>query len=105
MEGQVHESGIAGHAAKTWCVTTALLILLLGLVWAPFANAQTVVAMDVAEDATEANSQPKIGADSHGRVYLAFEKPAGGYWQILVAPSPDSLGRDRQQASRAGAHA
>ena len=52
---------------------------------AAHAQAQTVVATDVAEDATEANSQPKIGADSHGRIYLAFEKPAGGYSQIFVA--------------------
>ena len=72
---------------------------------AAHAQAQTVVATDVAEDATEANSQPKIGADSHGRIYLAFEKPAGGYSQIFVATSADSLRWDLQQVTRVGAHA
>src|SRR5438034_7604801 len=61
--------------------------------------------MDVAEDATEANSQPKIGASSHGRIYLAFEKPAAGYSQIFVALSAGSLRWNLQHVTRARTHA
>lgn len=69
------------------------------------ASAQAVVATGVAEDATEANSQPKIAADTSGKVYLTFVKPAGGYSQIFVASSADGRRWALEQVSRTRAHA
>lgn len=86
-------------------MTIPVVVLLILLVLSPFANAQTVVATDVSEEATEANSQPKIGADSHGKIYITFVKPSGGYSQIFVASSTDVRRWDLQQVTRARAHA
>ena len=76
------------------------------IVWtAAPASAQVVVATGVAEDATEANSQPKIASDKSGKVYLTFVKPVGGYSQIFVASSADGRRWAVEQVSRASAHA
>ncbi len=85
--------------------TIALFAFLFTLMWGPFANAQTVVAPDVTEDATQANSQPKIGVDAAGKIYITFVKTAGGYSQIFVASSTDGQRWDIQQVTRARAHA
>jgi len=85
--------------------TIALFAFLYTLMWGPFANAQTVVATDVTEDATQANSQPKIGVDASGKIYITFVGTAGGYSQIFVASSTDGRQWDIQQVTRARAHA
>lgn len=84
------------------CVLCLLLIVLT--VAAP-AGAQEIVATGVAEDATESNSQPKIGFDSAGTVHLAFVKPSGGRDQIFVASSPGGRAWSVQQVTRAVADA
>jgi len=63
--------------------------------------AQVVVATGVSEDATEANSQPKIGGDSGGTVYLTFVKPVGGTDQVFVASAPDGRRWTLRQISHA----
>ena len=80
-------------------------MLLLIMVTAVSAAAPTLVAPDVTEDATEANSQPKIGVDAPGKIYITFVKTAGGYSQIFVASSTDGQRWDIQQVTRARAHA
>lgn len=82
----------------------ALTLVVIALAAEP-AGAQVVVATDVTEDTTEANSQPKIGADSHGRIYLTFVKPSGGYSQIFVASSMGGQRWEEQQVTHASAHA
>ncbi len=71
------------------------------LISAPIAHAQTVVASDVAEDATDANSQPKVAFTSHGEAYLTFVKPVGDVGQVFVASSADLRRWDVQQITRA----
>lgn len=68
--------------------TIAGMLALVLLIATP-AFAQFTVATGVAEDATSANSQPKLGRDRHGTIYLAFVKPVGGFAQIFVASSAD----------------
>src|SRR3989475_4457455 len=80
-------------------------MLLLIMVTAVSAAAPTLVAPDVTEDATEANSQPKIGVDDSGKIYITFVSTAGGYSQIFVASSTDGWRWDLQQVTRARAHA
>ena len=82
----------------------AALVVLVTLVAGSSANAQTVVATDVTEDATQANSQPKIGVDDSGKIYITFVSTAGGYSQIFVASSTDGRRWDLQQVTRARAH-
>lgn len=68
----------------------SLILSLLALVLiVPAAAQTTTVAIDVAEDATAANSQPKIGRTRAGTAYLTFVKQAGGFSQVFVASSPD----------------
>lgn len=69
------------------------------------AAAQVVVATGVAEDATEANSQMKIGIDRRGMVYLTFVKPSGGVDQVFVASSAGGRRWRVQQVTRAPAPA
>lgn len=83
--------------------TTIAALILIALVATP-AAAQVVVATGVAEDATEATSQPKIGIDGRGTVYLTFVKPSGGADQIFVASSSDGRRWNLQQVTRAAAH-
>ncbi len=83
--------------------TIIAAFILIALAVAP-AAAQVVVATGVAEDATEANSQPKIGIDDRGTVYLAFVKPSGGVDQIFVASSSEGRRWNLQQVTRATAH-
>jgi hypothetical protein len=70
---------------------------------APSARAQTVVASDVAEDATDANSQRKIGFTSHGEAYLTFIKLVGKVGQVFVASSVHLRRWDVQQITHADA--
>lgn len=84
---------------------TATLAVFVILVTAAPATAQTVVATDVTQDATEANSQSKIGADSGGTIYLTFAKPSGGIAQIYVASSADGRRWTLQQVTHAPFHA
>ncbi len=70
---------------KIW-ISIAVIVLLV--VAAP-ASAQVIVATGVADDATEANSQPKIARDHRGTIYLTFVKPVGGIAQIFLASSTD----------------
>jgi hypothetical protein len=67
-------------------IVVAIAITLLS---APPTRAQTVVASDVAEDATDANSQPKVGFTSHGEAFLTFVKPVREVQQVFVASSAD----------------
>ena len=53
------------------------------------AAAQAVVADRVSEEATEGNSQPKLGRDASGAIHLTYVKPAGGFDQIFIASSSD----------------
>lgn len=72
---------------------TAFLRLLLTFVMLGAAlpvSAQTIVARDVSEDATEAASEPKIARDAQGAVHLTFVKPVGGVDQVHVASSTDN---------------
>ncbi|HEU5298823.1 MAG TPA: sialidase family protein [bacterium] len=64
-----------------------LILILLGA--ALPASAQTIVAEDVSEDATEAGSEPKIARDGRGGVHLTFVKPVNGTDQVHVASSTD----------------
>lgn len=66
-----------------------LLVLLLLFAAAAPVHAQTTVASDVSDEATEANSQPKLARDSQGTIYLTFVKPVRGVAQIFVASSDD----------------
>lgn len=76
----------------------AIAITLLS---APTARAQIVVASDVAEDATDANSQPKVGFTSHGEAYLTFVKPVQEVAQVFVASSADLRRWEVQQITHA----
>ncbi len=60
-----------------------------------------MVATGVAEEATEANSQTKIGVDRGGTVHLTFVKPSGGVDQVFVASSSDGRRWQVQQVTRA----
>ncbi len=78
------------------------LLLFVLLISASPSVAQTSVATGVSDEATEANSQPKIARDA-GTVYITFVKPVGGFDQIFVASSRDD-GRTwqvRQMTTRA----
>jgi len=66
-----------------------LLLALAVLTAASPAPAQTLVADDVSEDATEAASEPKIARDARGGVHLAFVKPVRGVDQVFLASSSD----------------
>jgi hypothetical protein len=81
--------------------TIAVLAVAVTLIVAPSAQAQTVVARGVADDATDANSQQKIGIDSRGKAYLTFVKPAGGVGQIVVASSRDLRRWEEYQVTHA----
>src|SRR3989442_14723905 len=80
-------------------------MLLLIMVTAVSAAAPTLVAPDVTEDATQANSQPKIGVDASGNIYITFVGAAGGYSQIFVASSTDGRRRGIHEVSAARDHA
>lgn len=68
-------------------VIALLAAILLGL---PLpAAAKAVVADRVSEEATEGNSQPKLGRDASGGIHLTYVKPAGGFDQIFIASSSD----------------
>lgn len=82
---------------RSLCVV-AIAITLLSV---PPVRAQTVVASDVAEDATDANSQPKVGFTSHGEAYLTFVKPVQNVEQVFVASSADLRRWDVQQITHA----
>jgi len=84
-------------AVRPLCVLTIAITLLS----APLARAQTVVASDVAEDATDANSQPKVGFTSRGEAYLTFVKPIRDVGQVFVASSADLRRWDVQQITHA----
>jgi len=86
-------------------ISAPLVVLLAIILTAPPAAAQVVVATGVAEDATEANSQPKIGIDHRGTVYLTFVKPSAGVQQVFLASSTDGRLWRVQQVTRAAAHA
>lgn len=79
------------------CVV-AIAITLLS---APSARAQTLVASDVAEDATDANSQSKVGFTRHGVAYLTFVKPVQEVGQVFVATSADLRRWEVQQITHA----
>src|SRR5438445_11280842 len=79
-------------------------MLLFIMVTAVSAAAPTIVAPDVTEDATQANSQPKIGVDASGKIYITFVSTAGGYSQSFVASSTDGRRWDLQQVTQARAH-
>ena len=68
-------------------VVALLAVMLLSFPLA--AAAQAVVADRVSEEATEGNSQPKMGRDASGAVHLTYVKPAGGFDQIFVASTSD----------------
>ncbi len=70
---------------KIW--TSIVLLVLLGAV-AP-ASAQVIIATGVAEEATEANSQPKIARDQRGMIYLTFVKTVDGTAQVFLGSSND----------------
>jgi hypothetical protein len=82
---------------RSLCVV-AIAITLLS---APPVRAQTVVASDVADDATDANSQPKVGFTSHREAYLTFVKPVQNVEQVFVASSADLRRWDVQQITHA----
>ncbi|HVH32192.1 MAG TPA: hypothetical protein VNA31_11120, partial [bacterium] len=79
------------------CVVAIAIVLLS----APPVRAQSVVASDVADDATDANSQPKVGFTSHGEAYLTFVKPVQNVDQVFVASSADLHRWDVQQITHA----
>jgi hypothetical protein len=68
-------------------VAALALLILMGLP-AP-AAAQAVVADEVSEDATEGNSQPKMGRDASGAIHLTYVKASGGVDQVYIASSRD----------------
>lgn len=80
-----------------------LLITLLLIVSAP-AAAQVVVADRVSEEATEGNSQPKLGRDAAGRIYLVYVKPVGDVDQIFIASSADGRKWRNTQLTRRALH-
>jgi len=57
-----------------------------------------VVATGVAEEATAANSQPKLIRDKPGTIYLVFVKPIDGKDQVFLASSDDQGHRWRAEA-------
>lgn len=65
-----------------------LVLFLLVVLIAP-AAAQTVVSSSADEDATEANSQPKLARTSGGTIYFVYQAPSGGFSQIFLARSTD----------------
>lgn len=71
-------------------MTRLVLLLTILLLSIPMpVVAQAVVADRVSEDATEGNSQPKMGRDAAGAIHLTYVKPVGGVDQIFIAASPD----------------
>jgi len=91
----VTSCGVTPYGVIPYAVTphgatrTAALAVLLLLVFASSAAAQAVVADDVSEEATEGNSQPKMGRDASGGIHLTYVKPAGGVDQVFIASSRD----------------
>lgn len=85
-------------------IPTLVAAFIILVIAAP-AMAQTVVATDVSDDATESNSQPKIAADARGTIYLTFVKPSGGMTQIDVASSTDGHRWTVQEVTHASFHA
>jgi len=79
-----------------------LLLAVLLLTAAHPAPAQTLVADDVSEDATEWASEPKVARDPRGGVHLTFVKPVRGVDQVFVASSADDgrSWRVRQHTTR-----
>ena len=67
-------------------VATTLLFVLFT---ATSAGAQATVATGVSADATDANSQPKIGRDGRGTIHLVFVRPVSGVEQVFVGSSRD----------------
>jgi len=71
---------------KIWFPVVTAIVLLVAVLPA---SAQVVIANGVAEEATAANSQPKIARDQRGTIYLAFVKPMNGVAQVFLASSND----------------
>lgn len=76
---------MGNHAPVSRVVCTLFLLVIL---IAP-AAAQSVVSANADEEATEANSQPKLARTSGGTVYLVYQAPSGGFSQIFLAKSTD----------------
>jgi hypothetical protein len=74
-----------------------LTIFLLLAVSMPVA-AQAVVADGVSEEATEGNSQPKLGRDAAGGIHLTYVKPVRDIDQVFIASSSD--GGERWQTTQ-----
>ncbi len=83
---------------KTWILVAVAVVA--GAI-AP-ASAQVIVSTGVADDALEANSQPKIARDARGTIYLAFVKPVGGVAQVFLASSADGGQQWRVQQMTTG---
>jgi len=66
-----------------------IVLLVLAAVLSAPAAAQNIVAPVAGEDATEANSQPKLARDAGGTIYLVYAGPSGGFSQIYLARSSD----------------
>jgi hypothetical protein len=67
-----------------------VLLLFLTVFISAAASAQGVLSPNAGEDATEANSQPKLARDASGTIYVAYVAPAGGVAQIYLARSSDA---------------
>ena len=65
-----------------------LIVLLFTFLTVP-AEAQSIVTPAAGEDATEANSQPKLARTAGGTIYLVYAAPSGGFSQIFLARSTD----------------
>lgn len=77
------------RAALSGLVALAVLTAAGPASSAPPGSAPSVVADRVSEEATEGNSQPKMGRDAAGGIHLTYVKPAGGFDQVFVASSRD----------------
>ena len=83
-------------------ITTLLAIILLAC---PIpAAAQAVVADRVSEEATEGNSQPKMGRDASGAIHLIYVKPSGGFDQVFIASSSGGAAWRSTQLTRRAVH-
>lgn len=71
----------------------ALTLFLLVFLIAPTTAAQSVVSVEADEDATEANSQPKLARTTGGTLYLVYQASSGGFTQIFLARSTDGGAR------------
>lgn len=90
VEGRQRDAqGYVGIVSGVTKIARVLVLLLLFAAAAPV-HAQTTVASGVSDEATEANSQPKLARDSQGTIYLTFVKPVRGVAQIFVASSDDN---------------